>query len=167
MATLTPTQDYAHLLRVDSGANFMHDLQYISTPATDEEWNRGSLVSLDASGNLIAGCADTAMPMWSINASDDYDVSAEAGGTTGPDTGCYVATGGYEITTTEFVAGTYAVNEFLTAGTGTNAGKVTNSPAAYNTRVIVGCVSQGVRSDVYSQSTLTFWTMFIPKVKTT
>ena len=159
---LTPSQNYDHVLNVVSGSDDMHDLQYYAAPATDEDFVKGSLVYVDSSGNLAAGGAANAMPMWAITGVDDFDANSDVGNISGGVVSCFVATGGYEIFTTEFRStDTYVPNQLLTADTVT-AGYVMAASATYNDTVIVGCVSQGVQTDVYTQSILYFWTMFIP-----
>lgn len=166
MGNIVPTMFYDHLLTVLSGSDGMHDLQFHAPAAASATFTRGSLVSLNASGQLVDGLySNTAMPMWAINAVGDYDANSERGGTVGGNIGTFVATGGFEIKTTEFVAGTYLPSSLLMAATSTNAGKVTAASAGYSTVTVVGCVSQGTGTDVYGQSILSFWPMFIPAYK--
>jgi len=144
----------------------MHDLLYNAGIATGESFNRGALVSLDSDGNLVAGAGSHKMPMWAKNSSDDYDVSAQAGGFTGDEPGCYVATGGFELYTTEYVAGTYVPGStLLAAATGDDAGKVTAAAAQYSDDDVIGCVSKGTQEDEsYNQDVLYFWPTFIPTI---
>ena len=169
MASLTPAQYYDHVLNVVSGSDGMHDLQYRAAPAsTATEFDRGSLVTLDSAGKVVAGADSThAMPLFAINSTEDFDVEADVGNISGGYIACFVATGGYEIFTTEFVSGSYAPNDMLTAATGGDAGKVTEAGANYNDSIVVGCVSQGETTDAYSQAILYFWPMFIPENKVT
>jgi len=165
--TLTPSQDYDHLVHPKAGSDGMHDLQYHSSAASGQSFNRGALVSLDSSGNLVTGCGDHDMPMWAINATNDFDVNSDVGNIIDGQIGCWVAIGGYELFTTEYVTTeTYAPNALLTAGLTTDLGKVKGAAAAYSNAVVVGCVSKGVETDVYSQTILNFWPLFIPKVAT-
>ena len=147
----------------------MHDLQYRAAPATGETFDRGSLVSLDGSGNLIAGCAGTAMPMWALNSVDDFDVNADVGNFSGGFIATIPATGGYEIFTTEFdTGGTYTYNTLLTAALTTDVGLVTPAAGAnYNDLIIVGIVSQGETTGIYDQAILYFWPLFIPAIDIT
>jgi hypothetical protein len=164
---LVPDQNYDHVLNVVSGSDGMHDLQYSAAPATNEDFVKGSVCYLDTDGNLVAGGGDSYMPMWAITGVDDFDANSDVGNISGGVVSCFVATGGYEIFTTEFnTSATYNPNQLLTVDTGT-AGLVTASAAQYNDTVIVGCVSKGVQPDVYNQSILYFWPMFIPAVNMT
>lgn len=159
---LTPAQNYDNVLNVVSGSDGMHDLQYYAAPASGETFTKGRMCYLDSSGNLVAGCTAAAMPMWAITGVDDFDANSDVGNISGGVVSCFVATGGYEIFTTEFrSADTYNPNQLLTTDE-TTAGYVKASAATYNDGVIVGCVSKGVQTDVYDQSVLYFWTMFIP-----
>lgn len=163
---ITITQAYNHNMATKSGFAMHYALQYRASAATSATFYKGALVSLDSSGNIETGCGDADMPMWANNGTADYGVALEAEGVGGGVISAWPATGGFEIATTEYdTDGTYAPNQLLTADTVTS-GYVTESPAAYNTAVIVGIVSEGVKSDYNSISMLNFWTMFIPTVKT-
>jgi hypothetical protein len=167
MGTLVPAQNYDHVLNIVSGSNGMHDLQFVAAPASGQTFYRGSLVTLNSVGQLIKGITTQHdMPMWAINATGDFDVESDIGNVSGGNVGCFVATGGYEIFTTEFVAGTYAPNTMLTAATSGNAGKVTAAAATYSDTVVVGCVSRGTSTGIYDQSLLYFWPMFMPAYST-
>lgn len=79
-------------------------------------------------------------------------------------------TAGYEIETTEFVDGTYAVNDALTAAGSTDIGKVTGATAAPyasdgSSQPILGFVSRvPYTNDAYLQKRIGFWTCFIPAI---
>jgi hypothetical protein len=165
MGNLTPAQNYDHLLVAVSGYNGMHDLQYKAGIASGQAWFRGSLVSLATVDTLKAGCGDKEMPLWAINATADYDVASDVGNTAGGIVATLVATGGYELKTTEFVSTeTYAANDFLAPALGANLGKVTLAPADWTTRLVCGVVSAGVETDTYGQAVLRFWPVFLPGV---
>ena len=176
-------QMYDHKVDVVRGPAPMHRLEYVAPPATGETWNRGAVVSADANGNLVAGCAAGTvgvrpMPMTAIQGSQDLDVDPEQNGT--GFASALVATGGYEIATTEFVAADedsipieYAVNTLLTAN---SAGQYTKAAAdAYGSTVpIVGVCSvanSGVGSlnaaggrtaSNYNVRLLTLWPVYLP-----
>ena len=162
--TLRPAQDYDHLITVVSGSNSMHDLQFEAQAGPNQTFVRGSFVrtSTAVPPLLIKGGVNAFMPLWAINAAGDFDVNGDKGNFIDNKVGCWVATGGYEVFTTEFVAGTYAPNALLTWSAG-SPGKVTASPTNYNDNDVVGCVSKGVTTDVYGQIVLNFWTLFVPK----
>ena len=80
MGTLVPGQNFDHLLIVISGWDGMHDLQYAASFASGETFNRGALISLDSNGEYVAGLStNAAMPLWAINATDDFDVNSDVG----------------------------------------------------------------------------------------
>ena len=172
--TLTPSQDYDHVLNIVSGSDGMHDLIFEAQATTDtynnlNVWNRGSLICMWIDGmylgfgiRMYAGGWPGFMPMWAINAPDDLDVNGDVGNFTDRIVGGLVATGGYEIFTTEFFEeGDYEPNQLLTFADD-DAPLVTKSPTLYSENDIVGCVSRGITTDVYGQRVLNFWTMFIP-----
>jgi hypothetical protein len=168
MGNIVPAQFYQHLLTVLSGSDGMHDLQFHAPAAATATFTRGSLVSLNTAGALVNGLfSDTSMPQWAINAVDDYDANSERGGTVGGNIGTFVATGGFEIKTTEYVAGSYPPGTLLRAATSTDAGKVKAAANNYNDDTLVGAVSVGTGTDVYGQGILSFWPIFIPKHKAT
>jgi len=165
MGNLVPAQNYDHLLVAVSGYHGMHDLQFKAGIAANQAWFRGSLVSLASVSELKAGCGDLEMPLWAINATADFDVASDVGNTAGGAVATLVATGGYELKTTEFVrTNQYAANDFLTAGLGADLGKVTLAPTDWTTRLVCGVVSAGVETDTYGQSVLRFWPVFLPGV---
>jgi hypothetical protein len=166
MGTLVPGQNFDHLLDVISGYDGMHDLQHKGAPAEGEEWNRGALISLDAAGNLVAGLdVDHAMPMWAINATGDFDVESDVGNISGGVVAAFPATGGYELVTTEFdetAVASYVPNAPLIEDTGT-AGDITAGTVPVSvSESIVGIVSRGVFEEVYGQSVLQFWPVYLP-----
>lgn len=169
MPTLNPSQSYENQLKIVKGFVPNHALDYAAQPASGESFEEGTLVSLDASGNFIEGCDDAAMPMFAINGTSDFDAQGDTGNVEGGGIAAFVATGGFEIYTTAFdTTETYSPNDFLTAGTGDNVGKVVPSDTNYNDHIVLGVVSQGTPDDTqYDQDLLYFWTCFLPAVKTT
>lgn len=170
MPTLNPSQSYETILHPVKGFDPDFALDYAAQPATDESFNEGSLISLDANGNFEAGCGSADMPMFAINGTSDFDAQGDDGNVEGGGISALVATGGYEIYTTAYdTSETYAPNDKLTAGTGDNLGDVVPSVTTYNDDVIVGVVSQGEKGTAdtqYGQELLYFWTCFIPAVST-
>lgn len=172
MGTLVPSQDYDNTLVVVSGYTGMHDLQYVAEPAAGEDFVKGSIVSLDATGKMVAGLDKaSAMPMWAITGVNDFDANSDVGNVSGGHISAYPATGGYEIFTTEFVTDTYLPNDLLTAATGADAGQVKLATAGVDgaievdaTETIVGVVSKGSDTAEYGQATLQFWTVYIPAI---
>jgi hypothetical protein len=179
MGLLNPGQNYDHLLDVISGYDGMHDLQYHAVPEDGiDPFFRGALLSLNAAGEYqlgLSGVAAGEMPMWAINARDDFDVNSDIGNVSGARTrqdgqllgglATFVATGGFEIATTEFdpaAVASYVPNRALIHDAA-NPGYVTAGATPYAIgETIVGTVSKGVRTEVYGQSVLQFWPVFLP-----
>jgi hypothetical protein len=151
----------------------MHDLQYAAEPVDNADWRRGALISVNSAGKIAANLPiATAMPIFAIVDSTDYDAASDTGNTSGGTVSGFVATGGYELKTTEvdldnFVAADYTPNRALVSAwiaDNTQQGKVAPAagagfPALEN---IVGTVSRGVLTDVYDQSVLYFWPEHLP-----
>ena len=171
MPTKDPTQHFENILMEVRGYVPNHALEIVAPTASGEEFSAGSLVSLNSSGEIVAGCDDDAMPLFARNGTDDFDHSGDEGNIEGAGIAALVATGGFEVYTTAFdTSETYDPNTLLTAGQGDDTGLVAPSPANYNDRVIVGCVSRVPKctsETQYGQNLLNLWTMFIPKVETT
>jgi len=169
MGTLTPAQMYDHSLDVIKGPSLMHRLDFHAAPATGTDLNAGSVCSLNSSGELVAGVAvgsaiNRPMPMFAIQATDDFDANSDVGNISGGVQGAVVATGGFEVETTEYVTSyAYKVNDLITAATGGDVGSVRAATVGpYTTEVMVGCVSTGLSTNADGKSVLRFWTIYLP-----
>lgn len=168
MGTLVPGQNFDHLLIPISGWDGMHDLQYAAKFKDAESFFRGALVSLDANGELVAGLSSvTAMPLWAINATGDFDVDSDVGNVSATGiVGTYVATGGFELRTTEFDSGgTYNPNTQLEPGS--TPGEIVNKASAWGKNgngACVGVVTNGVNTENYDQTTVGFWPVYLPAI---
>lgn len=168
--TISSATMFEHMVHAVSGANGMHDLMMVAAPKSGEDFEAGAVVSLDSNDQLIAGCGDVDMPLFAKNGVNDLDANSEVGNTSGGYINVYVATGGYEVFSTEFDKTVdYPVNQLLTADTVT-AGNIAKADTYYNDSVVVGQVSRTFSSsdktlDKYGTPTLYFWTLFIPKVE--
>jgi len=206
----SPGQNYDHLLDPISGYDGMHDLQFRGSVESTEDNHRGSLMSLNANGNVQPGMSTVnAMPMWAINASDDLDVAggtawgagaqplyrADSGNIAGQtlatdnttvlrrQVACFVATGGYELVTTEFnPSSNYQENNPLVSYTVVGGEATDSRPKGWVDvtalhagetvpldETIVGVVSRvntalgsGIRKEVYNQSVIQFWPVYLP-----
>jgi hypothetical protein len=183
MGLLNPGQNFDHMLDVVSGYDGMHDLQFAARPALFDDptnpelvFDRGACISLNAAGAWVPGVVGTEMPCWSINATGDFDVNSDIGNISGGVVAAFVATGGYELKTTEYDtddAGSYVPNSSLIAGAGVIATADADRlgtvdflaapglllPLASN---VIGVVSQGEVTEVYNQLTLQFWPVYCP-----
>ncbi len=175
-----PSQMFDHTL--DAVKGWFHEAALDHSASLDTgAANQGMCVSLDSSGEFTLGLDNAnAMPIFLLNSSGDPDV-ANAGGDywvaispTGKMSGL-VATGGYELETTEFTAATYLPNQPLTA---TSAGLLFNSDGSNpvtapwkasspTTVPVVGVCSQGSPSaapveNSHGVDVLRFWPVYIP-----
>lgn len=130
---------------------------------------RGACASLNSSKELILGVGTTnVMPLFVTSSSDDADIANDGGDpateanayaavTPSGNLGCLVGSGGYELSTTNFVAGDYSPNDPLTSPlAGDDAGKL--EVGTRYTDMIVGIVSRGVVANSYGKNALFFWT---------
>lgn len=168
MGTLTPAQMFDHSLNVIKGPSLMHRLDFRAAPAAGESIAAGSVCSINAAGALIAGCPGGAimnrpMPMFAIQNIDDFDANSDVGNISGGVMSAIVATGGFEIETTEYdESGTYNPNDLLTASSETAGDVKRLSESPYGGQMVCGCVSEGVSTNADGKSVVRFWTMFLP-----
>ena len=165
MGNIVPGQMFDHNISVVKGPSLMHRLDCAAAPKAGEEIYEGGLMSLDAGGNFLAGCPAGAlgvqpMPVFAIQNVNDFDANSDEGNLSGGVMSGYVATGGFEIATTEFDAGTYVPNQLLTEGAAATVKPAT--PLPYLAEPIVGCVSKAPAINADGKNMLSFWTMFLP-----
>lgn len=162
--TLNALKGWPQMNAVDYHAKFS-----AAIPSGDLPVLAGSVVSLNSSGDFILGVGNTkVMPMFSFNNSDDPDVSNE-GGDASTDRGVFipmsptgqamalVAIGAYELVSTAFVSGSYAINQPLTANLSGSADPGKLRGGTLYTNMIVGFVSRGLVDNGYGQNALAFW----------
>ena len=184
------------LLVSGGGATSLEDLQFAGHTAEDSDFAAGSICSLNNDGLIEAGLASTtAMPMFAINGATDYD-SAQyeynflktVGDFDGTQVGqsvvnLFVATGGFELKTTEYnitdyTEADYAKGDTLLTADAATDGFICPAASAYSLAPVVGCVSTGINSSTNptgitrarivsgDKKLLHFWTMWLPPVKT-
>ena len=169
MGTLNPGQIFDHNLDIVKGPSLMHRLDYAAAPVADQVLFEGSVMSLNSEGKFVAGCpagtvANRPMPVFAIQGINDFDANSDIGNMSGGVMSGVVATGGYEIKTTEFVATeTYAPNDLLKAATGNDAGKVQKATVApYGAESMVGVVTKPAALNADLKNMLSFWTVYLP-----
>ena len=132
----------------------------------------GRVVQLDDNGNFIYGVGNYAMPLFLFNNSDDPDVANDGGSSAGNWVGvtpsgkllAFVAIGGYELESTEFIDTTYVPNDWLTAPTGTtNATSGVLTKETNRANPICGLVSRAKYVNSHGKSVIAFWPVFLPK----
>ena len=160
---------FDHTLNVIKGPGQMHRLDHHAPPAENESILFGMVMSKNQDGNLVAGCPAGAhynrpMPMFAIQNRDDFDANSDVGNISGGVMSGIVATGGFEVETTEFVGDTYNVNDMLTAeNAGLDKGKVKKAASApYQQETVCGVVSKKVITNTDGIQALTFWTVYLP-----
>ena len=174
--TLTPGQMFDHTEIERSGRSMSYPLDFIA-PANNAETVpvlQGGACSLDANGQMVTGLGDgvantaqdglTPMCLIAIQGRNEFDANSDIGNFSGGTQSALVASGGYEIETTEFVAGTYLPNAPLTFGTDANRGLFAAAPAKYSTVQVVGVVSRPVTANENGKQVLAFWSVFCPAV---
>jgi|APCry1669188879_1035177.scaffolds.fasta_scaffold00373_4 hypothetical protein len=168
-------------LDVKKGWFDMASLDYAAKLSTTVSFpvQRGRVVHVNSNGDFVPGAHKTCPAIFLLNGSEDADVSnpgTTASGNfmhlavapTGKMSGL-VATGGYEISTTEFVTGnTYAPGDLLSA-TRSNAtnpastdGRLTNYSITQFTTPVVGVVSSGAGKNHNGIQALSFWCVYLP-----
>lgn len=143
----------------------------------------GRVVHLNAAGEFEPGIGATDMAIFALQASNDYDVSNpgttasglfmhQAIAPTGKMSGL-VATGAYEIQSTEFDSSqTYAPGDLLTAPTGNTlgdantAGVLTNAAVAQYDDPVCGVVANGAFKNAHGVNVLDFWPVYLPGAAT-
>lgn len=149
---------------------------------------RGSVVSINSKGEMVLGLAEGTgnvypMPMFAKKNAYDKDVMTGAVGestkeilatsTVGKQMTAYVATGGYEIETSEYDKdASYVINAALVD----KAGKVTagDANAVYGEKTVLGIVSKvpfrsqaSMNVNGTGANRLCFWTVFFPPTRAT
>ena len=133
----------------------------------DQVIHAGSLISLNAEGKFVLGCAagtgkNRPMPMFSCKDEANAGVIQWGGNVFAGYHHGLVATGGFEIETSEFdQEATYAYNDMLMPG---EDGKVTVATgSAYGAFPVVGIVSRPAATNKTCECpTIRFWSTFIP-----
>lgn len=146
----------------------------LSANVTLSRVNAGVCVHVNSVGQFELGVQLLQMPLFTLQNSDDFDVSnANAAWTPIAPKGvmnALVATGAYELETTEFdTAQTYTPNDHLTAvlsNSASNGGSLTNQSLGtlYGSGMVnrVGVVSRGKRTNSYGKTVLAFWPVYLP-----
>ena len=181
--TLDAIKGWFHEAALDHSAGMSGVVQK-DNAGVELEFKQGTACSLDADGNLTIGVGGTDVAIFLLNSEDDPDVAnasfAGSGewvavGPSGQLSGL-VATGGYELESTEYKDAAYAPGDTLdcpVAGQGSNAahadaGKLQAGDAYVD--AIVGVVSKkqvassasGHVKNSHGQSVLRFWSVWLP-----
>jgi hypothetical protein len=182
---VAPDLPFEHGLDIKKGWFDMASLDYSAKLSGSVEFvvPRGRVVHLEHDGSgidvFLPGVRNTDMAIFLLNGSTDADVANpgttasgrfmhQAVAPTGKMSGV-VATGGYEIDSTEFDSErSYAPGDLLTAPTGTaysarnTAGVLTNNAVTVYVTPVVGVVSSGKHVNHNGVDTLSFWCVYLP-----
>lgn len=182
----TVKQQYENYIAVKSGGVNESERLFFSAPLNAAATGvvRGSVVSLNDNGEFVLGLPEGSgnkypMPMFSKKNAYDPDVQTGAVGeatgeilatsTVGGTIMAYVATGGFEIESSEFdKAADYGINVALVADAN---GKVTpaDSNAVYGAKTVIGIVSKtpfrgkdSMNVNGTGNNRICFWPVFFP-----
>lgn len=174
-----PDLMFEHGLDVKKGWFDMASLDYDAKLASVVEYDvpRGRVVHVDSDGSFRPGAHNTGVAVFLLNGSADADVSNP--GTTAAGNFMHraispsgkmsglVATGGYEISTTEFDSSrSYAPGDLLTAAQSlddvTVGGVLTNESVTQYVNPVVGVVSSGKAKNHNGVQSLSFWCVWLP-----
>lgn len=144
----------------------------LSANVTIDPVYAGRVVHKNDSGEFEMGVTGTMMPIFLLQNSDDHDVRVDGGtdfyaiAPRGTMSGL-VATGGYEVATTEFDDDqTYHINDIVRAvasnSNATTGGRLTNASFTLYTNAGVGVVSKLPAANSHRKRVLTIWPAYIP-----
>jgi len=169
MGTLVPSQMFDHTLVTVKGPGRLTRLDYHAAPKSGEAIAPGMCASIDSNGEMIAGvpagaAGNRPMAMFAIQDTDAFDANSDVGNISGGVQSAIVATGGFEVESTEFDSGqTFNPNDLLKDDGGANAGRITLAAVApYGAVPVIGCVSKGVDTNRDGVDVLSFWTCWLP-----
>lgn len=181
----TPSLMFEHALTPLKGWFEPAALDYVAKLSENVTFDvpAGRVMHLNASGEFETGVGETDMGIFTLNASNDFDVSnpgtTAAGnfmhqsiGPAGNMSGL-VATGAYEVNTTEFdAAQEYAPGDLLTApvanttlatgGVLTNAGSGSGGDVEQYVDPVCGVVSRGEYTNEHGIAVLALWPVWLP-----
>ena len=173
----TPRQMFDHTLDAVKGwlpgnMGALDCAAKLSTNVTISPVYAGRVVHKNDDEEFEMGVTGTQMAIFLFQNSDDYDVQGDSSddtqsiSPTGVMSG-FVATGGYEVATTEYDQDqTYHVNDVLRAvasnNNATTGGRLTNASFTLGTTAGVGVVSKLPAKNSHKKYVITLWTAYIP-----
>ncbi len=180
-----PGQMYDHMLNASKGWPSQTALDYTAKISANVLYDlrAGQICSLNSAGELEPGCRRWSMALFLLQGANDLDVVATTGDwypiSPGGNVACLVATGGFELWTTEFDSTqTYVPGEPLRSPVGNSSGAELTSGILTNQSVlaisatiassgdkytnICGIVSKGKFTNAYGKSCLGFWPVYYP-----
>ena len=165
--TLTPAQMYDHELNPVKGWPAINALDK-SASIGDQVTGiiAGMCVSLDGDSKFQRGCPNGSMPLFAFQSQNDFDVNSDVGNISGGKLMALVATGGYELETTEFLGISFVPNAVLTSeeAVADDIGKLKVTTIDDATDMIVGVVSdEGPITNENGKNVVRFWPVYMPQ----
>lgn len=179
MPTL-PGQMFDHMLNAAKGWPSMTALDYQARISANVQYDMraGQISHLNTAGELEPGVQLTQMPLFMFQGANDFDVNAAGNDQWTPTSPsgrvmCLVATGAYELETTEFISGlVFQPNQLLRSPTGNTSGdeflsgmlRNDSMGTLYTSNMVanVGVVSRGLFTNVYGRQVVAFWPIYLP-----
>lgn len=181
-----PSQMYEFMLNARKGWPTLHALDFKAKISANVLYDlpAGRACHINDDLELEPGVVNTQMALFNFQGKNELDVNSEASAgnwypiTPSGNVMCLVATGAFELETTEFDdTQTYLPNEPLRAPTGNAlvdedvSGKLTNqsvvlaaSATPGSATAVCAVVSIGVHTNAYGKEVLAFWPVWYPGV---
>ncbi len=121
----------------------------------------GMVLHIDVtSGKAQKGAESGQMPLFAFQSQNDFDVNGDVGNIISNNINCLVATGPYELETTEYTSTGFNPNIPVYAPNAT--GKITATTFSGG-KTICGVVSDaGPITNAYGKSVIRFWSVYVP-----
>lgn len=163
--TLVPAQMFDHELNPRKGWPSPYALDHRIQAFNSAQGIRAGmcLYKEPVTSRALRGAINGYMPLFAFQGQSEFDVNGDVGNIIGNWMNTLVATGAYELQTTEYVTDTYAPNDPLTSTTvGVNAGLLSKTTFA-SVNMIVGIVSEaGPTANDHGKNMITFWPVYAP-----
>ena len=165
--TITPAQMFDHELGGLKGWPSPYALDKRAQAITGAEGIAAGMgVYLDpTTGKAVRGAVNGSMPLFAFQGQNDFDVNGDVGNIISGYLNTLVATGAYELETTEFVSpDTYNLNDVLTVSNVSDStrGKLKKTTLS-STDMIVGVVSEaGPITNSNGKGVIRFWPVYMP-----
>jgi hypothetical protein len=164
--TLVPAQSFDHELNPVKGWPSPYALDK-SAPAGSGVTGiaPGMVVSLNSVEKWKRGCANGEMPCFAFPGQNDFDVNGDVGNIIGNNLMALVATGGYELESTEYMGAGFGVNVPLTAHNTADAdqGKLKVTTLGSSDMIVGICSKAAPFMNDFRKNVLRFWPVFLPK----
>lgn len=164
---ITPAQMFTHEVNAKKGwpspyaVDFAAPLSSVNTV----QFNRGAGAYLDENGDFRIGSTPGAVTIFLRQGITDLDANSDVGNISGGVWAGFVATGAYELYSTEFVLDNYVPNDYLqVVGNGANIGLLAMAEPYKDT--VCGIVSKAPYLNKNGANVIQFWTYHLPPLGT-